>query len=42
LPNWEDAEIRQWTMDCAKNAWVVKMDKARMHRYQVAKQLHGL
>jgi hypothetical protein len=40
--NWEDAEIRQWVMDCAKDAWVSKMDKARMNRYQMAKQLYGL
>jgi hypothetical protein len=40
--NWEDAEIRQWVMDCAKDAWVSKMDKMRMHRYQMAKQLYGL
>ena len=41
-PNWEDAEIRQWVMDCAKNAWVTQMDKARMRRYQMAKQVYGL
>jgi hypothetical protein len=41
-PNWEDAEIRQWVMDCAKDAWVSKMDKTRMNRYQMAKQLYGL
>jgi hypothetical protein len=40
--NWEDAEIRQWVMDCAKDAWVSKMDKARMRRYQMAKQVYGL
>ena len=41
-PNWEDAEIRQWVMDCAKDAWVSKMDKARMRRYLTAKQVYGL
>jgi len=29
-------------MDCAKDAWVCKMDKTRMHRYQMAKQVYGL
>ena len=41
-PNWDGMEIRQWVMDGAKDAWVSKMDKTRMHRYQVAKQLYGL
>jgi hypothetical protein len=41
-PNWDGMEIRQWVMDCAKDAWVSKMDKTRMHRYQTAKQLYGL
>jgi hypothetical protein len=41
-PNWDGMEIRQWVMDCAKDAWVSKMDKTRMHRYQMAKQLSGL
>jgi hypothetical protein len=39
---WEDAEIRQWVMDCAKDAWVSKVDKTRMRRYQIAKQIYGL
>jgi hypothetical protein len=30
--NWGSMEIRQWVMDCAKDAWVSKMDKARMNR----------
>jgi len=29
-------------MDCAKDAWVSRMDKTRMNRYQMAKQLYGL
>jgi hypothetical protein len=29
-------------MDCAKDAWVYKMDKARMRRYQMAKQIYCL
>ena len=29
-------------MDCAKDAWVSKMDKTRIGRYQIAKQLYGL
>ena len=29
-------------MDCAKDAWVSKMDKARTHRYRMAKQVYGL
>ena len=41
-PNWDGAEIKQWVMDCAKDAWVSKMDKIRMGRYQIAKQLYGL
>lgn len=41
-PNWDGMEIRQWAMDCAKDAWVSKMDKTRMHRYRVARQLYGL
>jgi hypothetical protein len=41
-PNWDTMEIRQWVMDCAKDAWVSRMDKTRMNRYQMAKQLYGL
>ena len=41
-PNWDGMEIRQWVMDCAKEAWVSKMVKTRMHRYQMAKQIYGL
>lgn len=41
-PNWDSTEIRQWVMDSAKDAWVTKMDKARMHRYQTARQIYGL
>jgi hypothetical protein len=41
-PNWDSREIRQWVMDCAKDAWVSKMDKARMNHYRMAKQLYGL
>ena len=41
-PNWDGMEIRQWVMDCAKDAWVSKMDKTRMHRDQMAKQVYGL
>ena len=41
-PNWDSAEIKQWVMDCAKDAWVSKMDKTRIGRYQIAKQLYGL
>ena len=41
-PNWDSMEIRQWVMDCAKDAWVSKMDKTRTHRYQMAKQIYGL
>jgi len=40
--NWDHAEINQWVMDCAKDAWVSKMDKTRMHQYQMAKQVYGL
>ena len=35
-------EIRSWVMDCAKDPWVSKMDKTRMNRYQMAKELYGL
>jgi hypothetical protein len=35
-PNWDSMEIQQWIMDCAKDAWVRKMDKTRMRRYQMA------
>jgi len=38
-PSWGGMEIRQWVMDCAKDAWVLKVDKARMRRYRVGKQL---
>jgi hypothetical protein len=24
-PNWEDAEISQWVMGCAKETWVLRM-----------------
>lgn len=41
-PNWDEMEIRQWVMDTAKDAWVLQMDKTRMYRYQIAKQLRGL
>ena len=41
-PNWDGMEIRQWVMDSAKGSWVSKMDKARMNRYRMAKQVHGL
>ncbi|MGA7313785.1 MAG: hypothetical protein WBX22_07405 [Silvibacterium sp.] len=41
-PNWDSMEIRQWVMDCAKVAWTLRMDKARMQRYQAAKQIYGL
>ncbi len=41
-PNWDGMEIRQWVMDSAKDSWVSKMDKARMNRYRMAKQVHGL
>jgi hypothetical protein len=40
--NWDHAEIKQWVMDCAKDAWVSKMDTTRMRRYQSSKQLYGL
>jgi hypothetical protein len=41
--NWEDAEIRQWVIDAARDAPVIgRMDAARMRRYQVARQLYGL
>jgi hypothetical protein len=40
--NWDSMEIRRWVMDCAKNAGITKMDKTRMHRYQMAKQIYGL
>lgn len=40
--NWEVAEIRQWVMDCAKDAWVSKIPASQMRRYQMAKQVHGL
>ena len=40
--NWEDAEIRQWVMDCAKDAWVSKMPATQMNRYRMAKQIYGL
>jgi hypothetical protein len=40
-PNWDGMEIRQWVMDCAEDAWVSKMDKTRMYRYQLA-QIYGL
>jgi len=36
---WEEAEIRQWVMDVAKEAWVSKMPANQMRRYQTAKQL---
>jgi hypothetical protein len=39
---WEEAEIRQWVMDVAKDAWVSKMPASQMRRYQMAKQVHGL
>jgi len=41
-PNWDGMEIRQWVMDCPKDAWVSKTDKTRMHRHRVARQLYGL
>jgi hypothetical protein len=37
-----EANRHQWVMDWAKDAWVSKMDKTRMHRYQMAKQIYGL
>jgi hypothetical protein len=40
--DWDSMEIRPWVMDCAKDAWVSKVDKTRMHRYQMGKQLYGL
>ena len=40
--NWDSAEIKQWVMDCAKDAGVSKMDKTRDPRYQMAKQIYGL
>jgi hypothetical protein len=40
-PNWDGIEIRQLVMDCAKDAWVLKMDKRLMHRYQMATHLYG-
>jgi hypothetical protein len=40
--NWDSMEIRQWVMDCANHAWIPQMDKARMRRYQMAKQVYGL
>lgn len=39
---WEEAEIRQWVMDVAKDAWVSKMPATQMRRYQMAKQVYGL
>jgi hypothetical protein len=39
---WEEAEIRQWVMDVAKDAWVSKMPASEMRRYRMAKQVHGL
>ena len=41
-PNWDGMEIRQWVMDCAKDAWVSKMPGSQMRRYQMAKQIYGL
>jgi hypothetical protein len=41
-PNWDGMEIRQWVMDCAKDAWVSKMPVSQMRRYQMAKQVYGL
>ena len=40
--NWDSMEIRQWVMDSASRAWIPQMDKARMRRYQMAKQVYGL
>jgi hypothetical protein len=36
------AEIQQWIMDTARDAWTVKMTPTRKHRYQMAKQIRGL
>jgi hypothetical protein len=41
-PNWDSMEIRQWVMDCAKDAWVSKMDKTRMHHYQMANRFKAV
>jgi hypothetical protein len=41
-PNWDSMEIRQWVMDCAKDAWVSKMPATQMNRYRMAKQIYGL
>jgi hypothetical protein len=41
-PNWDRMEIRQWVMDCAKDAWVSKMPATQMNRYRMAKQVYGL
>jgi len=39
---WDGMEIRQWVMDCAKNAWVNKMPVSRMRAYQHARTIHNL
>lgn len=36
------AEIQQWIMDTAREAWTIKMTPARGRRYQMAKQVRRL